>query len=250
MKKTVILLAVAFAAAAGAGQLKIGWGKADVTPSGPTMLQGQKSNRLSTRIIDRLSVTALALEKDGTGVIMFSLDHCGLRTALLKAVRSSICKKIGVKPESIIGFVTHTHTAPKYGGIVPVKDSMKLKLADKKYETLGIGLRGVDIAEVKKQYPDFVEAFTRAVYRGQKWIEKTSADEIAKVIASQFPDSDEVLLTTVVERYRSIGAWKTEPTMTEAAYESLLTIIRAAGVIDEAPEFSSIVDNRFAQAVK
>ncbi|MBQ4624608.1 MAG: ABC transporter substrate-binding protein, partial [Clostridia bacterium] len=71
-----------------------------------------------------------------------------------------------------------------------------------------------------------------------------------KVIASQFPDSDEVLLTTVVERYRSIGAWKTEPTMTEAAYESLLTIIRAAGVIDEAPEFSSIVDNRFAQAVK
>lgn len=157
MKKTVILLAIAFAAAAGAGQLKIGWGKADVTPSGPTMLQGQKSNRLSTRIIDRLSVTALALEKDGTGVIMFSLDHCGLKTTLLKAVRSSICKKIGVKPESIIGFVTHTHTAPKYGGIVPVKDSMKLKLADKKYETLGIGLRGVDIAEVKKQYPDFVD---------------------------------------------------------------------------------------------
>ncbi|MBR6764200.1 MAG: ABC transporter substrate-binding protein [Clostridia bacterium] len=133
-----------------------------------------------------------------------------------------------------------------------------MELAGEGYIVASIGEEGGEVPytcfmtakSVLEQYPDFVEAFTRAVHRGQKWIEKTSADEIAKVIASQFPDSDEVLLTTVVERYRSIGAWKTEPTMTEAAYESLLTIIRAAGVIDEAPEFSSIVDNRFAQAVK
>lgn len=133
-----------------------------------------------------------------------------------------------------------------------------MELAGEGYIVASVGEEGgevpytcfMTVKSVLKKDPDFVEAFTRAVYRGQKWIEKTSADEIAKVIASQFPDSDEALLATVVERYQGIGAWKTEPTMTEEAYENLLTIIRAAGVIEEAPEFSDVVDNRFAQAVK
>ncbi|MBR4865188.1 MAG: ABC transporter substrate-binding protein [Clostridia bacterium] len=133
-----------------------------------------------------------------------------------------------------------------------------MELAGEGYIVAAIGDEGGEVPytcfmtakSVLETDPDFVEAFTRAVYRGQKWIEQTSADEIAKVIAPQFPDSDEALLATVVERYRDIDAWKTEPTMTEEAYENLLTIIRAAGVIDSAPAYTEIVDNSFAQAVK
>ena len=38
-------------------------------------------------------------------------------------------------------------------------------------------------------HPDVVEAFTRAIYKGQQWVESHSAAEIAKVIQPQFADT-------------------------------------------------------------
>ncbi|MBR5742922.1 MAG: ABC transporter substrate-binding protein, partial [Clostridia bacterium] len=73
-------------------------------------------------------------------------------------------------------------------------------------------------------------------------------EEIAVAIAPQFPDSDLALLTRVAARYREIGVWSEDPVMSRNAYENLLEIIREAGVIDRAPDFRDVVDNRFAEA--
>ena len=51
-------------------------------------------------------------------------------------------------------------------------------------------------------HPDVVEAFTRAIYKGQQWVESHSAAEIAKVIQPQFAETDLDTLTTIVERYQ------------------------------------------------
>ena len=96
--------------------------------------------------------------------------------------------------------------------------------------------------------PEFAEAFLRALYRGQKWVAAAEPEEIADVIAPEFPDSDRALLTQVAARYKEIGVWSEDPVMSRNAYENLLEIIREAGVIDRAPYFRDVVDNRFAEA--
>lgn len=93
-----------------------------------------------------------------------------------------------------------------------------------------------------------VEAFVRAVYRGQQYVQTHSPEEIAAAILPSFPDSDLELVTTVVRRYQEIDVWKTEPMMVEADYRRLLAVIREAGIIETAPEMADLVDNSLGEA--
>ena len=93
-------------------ELKIGWGKADVTPKGPCMLGGQMGNRLALEVIDPLTTTALALESGDEKVIIISLDSVSFQPPLMKVVRKRIHEATGVPVLNIIGSATHTHTAP------------------------------------------------------------------------------------------------------------------------------------------
>lgn len=95
--------------------------------------------------------------------------------------------------------------------------------------------------------PELVQNFVNALYKGQQWVDTHSAEEIANAIAPSFPDSDIQLITRVVENYKSINAWKTEPSTLEADFNQLLKVIEQAGNIDKKPEYSKIVDNSFAQ---
>lgn len=96
---------------------------------------------------------------------------------------------------------------------------------------------------------DLIERFTRAIYKGLKWVEEHSAQEIAEVILDQFPDTDVTMLASSVERYKSINAWKSEPTMTEESYNRLQDIMEEAGELDKRAPFDKIVNNTFANKV-
>lgn len=95
--------------------------------------------------------------------------------------------------------------------------------------------------------PELVQNFVNALYKGQQWVNTHSAEEIANAIAPSFPDSDIKLIVKVVENYKSINAWKTEPSTMEADFNQLLKVIEQAGNIDKKPEYSKIVDNTFAK---
>ena len=134
--------------------MKIGWAKVDVTPAGPCMLAGQMYARLATSVLDPLNATVLALESGNEKVIMISLDSVGFRQPVLDAVRNKISKTTGVPPMNIIGFATHTHTAPQCGEVIP-----------KEYWTSNPtmwgsfrGNIGIDIDEIRKKHPDFVDS--------------------------------------------------------------------------------------------
>jgi len=96
---------------------------------------------------------------------------------------------------------------------------------------------------------ELYEAYMRAVYKGQQWVEAHSPAEIAEVIAPQFPDADVTLLTSVAENYKAIGAWKTEPMMYEEDFERMLTIIDSAGQLDQSPGFDQLFDGSIAETV-
>jgi len=101
-----------------AGRLSIGWASVDITPPEPVALCGQFNRRISTRVNDPLSATALALEaRDTNGlldqVVMLSADVVCIRRVDLERVRALVKPRApDLDPAKIILNTTHTHTAP------------------------------------------------------------------------------------------------------------------------------------------
>ena len=135
--------------------IKVGWAKQDITPAGPTFLAGQQFVRLATEVKDQLFTSAMAVESGNEKFIMLSLDATRFSAPLMDRIRKKVSSATGVPEMNIIGFATHTHTAPQYGEVVP-----------KEYwngdfqPTLGIGTgtRGADVESFRKKYPDLVDS--------------------------------------------------------------------------------------------
>ena len=135
--------------------VKIGWAKQDITPAGPTFLGGQHFIRLAFEVKDPLFTSAMAVESGNEKFIMLSLDSTRFSAPLMDKVRKKVSKATGVPEMSIIGFATHTHTAPQYGEVVPKEfwnGGFKPALG------IGSGTVGVDIEEFRKKYPDLVDS--------------------------------------------------------------------------------------------
>lgn len=95
--------------------------------------------------------------------------------------------------------------------------------------------------------PEIIQKFTNAIYKGMLWVESHTAEEVAKSIQSQFPETDLETLTVVVERYRSIGSWAPNPVLTEEGLTKLQDIMIEAGELAEPVPYSEIVTVDFAE---
>ena len=95
--------------------------------------------------------------------------------------------------------------------------------------------------------PEVVQKFTNAIAKGQKWVQEHSDLEVAQAIADQFPDTDLKVLEQVAARYRSIGAWKTEPSMDEEDFSRLMDVMEEAGELSQRVPFADFVTNKFAK---
>lgn len=100
-----------------------------------------------------------------------------------------------------------------------------------------------------KEHPDVVEAFTRAIYKGQQWVESHTSAEIAEVILPQFSESDVETLTTIIERYKAQDTWKTDPTVSEEGFALIQEIMMEGGELAEAIPYDKIVVTEFAEKV-
>lgn len=98
--------------------------------------------------------------------------------------------------------------------------------------------------------PDLIQKFVDALYKGQQWVSNHTPNEIAEAIAPAFPDSDIELITNVVENYKKIDAWKTDPTCKEADFNQLIKVITDAGIEVKNADYNKIVDNSFAEKVQ
>ena len=107
----------------------------------------------------------------------------------------------------------------------------------------------------KKSYieknPDIIQKFTNAIYKGQKWVQEHSAEEIAEAIIDYFPNTDKTLIVTVLNRYKQIDVWNKTPYLSEAGFNLLQTIIKDAGELKQTAPYDKVVNNDFAnKAVK
>lgn len=101
------------------GLLHIGWGEADITPTGSVRLAGQFNERISEYVQSPLAAIALAIETKGQDgqsleqMIWCSLDLVGIYDEFTDQVREEMLRRIpGIPAEKICLNATHTHTAP------------------------------------------------------------------------------------------------------------------------------------------
>lgn len=105
----------------------------------------------------------------------------------------------------------------------------------------------------KKSYieenSEIIEGFTRAIYKGEQFVEQHSANEIAEIIQDFFPDTTVESLTKSVQTYKDIDAWKENPILKEEAFDKLQLIMTEAGELDKKAPYEMIVNNSFAEKV-
>ena len=94
-----------------------------------------------------------------------------------------------------------------------------------------------------------IEGFTRAIYKGEQWVKEHTAKEVAEKIQGFFPDTTIESLSTSVQKYKDIDAWKENPILEEEAFDKLQLIMTEAGELEEKAPYDKIVNNTFAEKV-
>lgn len=97
--------------------------------------------------------------------------------------------------------------------------------------------------------PDVIEGVTRAIYRGQKWVEEHTAKEVAEKIVGFFPDTTIASLEKSVQSYKDIEAWNETPVMKEEGFKKLQEIMKEAGELEKEAPFDNVVNNEYAKKI-
>ena len=102
-----------------------------------------------------------------------------------------------------------------------------------------------------EQNPEIIQGFTNAIYKGQKYVQEHTSAEIAELIKDFFADTDVEMLTTAIQSYMDIDAWKSDPILKEESFDLLQTVMKEAGELEKEADYDKVINNSFAEkAVK
>ncbi len=103
----------------------------------------------------------------------------------------------------------------------------------------------------KKSYieknPEVIQAFTNAIQKGMDYVNSHSAEEIATVIAPQFPESDIKDITKIVDRYKQQDSWKDNTVFTQESFDLLQDILDSSGELSKCVPYKDLVNTEFSE---
>lgn len=100
-------------------------------------------------------------------------------------------------------------------------------------------------------HPEVLQKFTNALQRGMDYVQTHTPEEIAEVIAPQFPETDLDTVTTIVKRYHEQDTWKEDLIFEEESFQLLQDILEDAGELSKRVEYDRLVNTEYAEkAVK
>lgn len=106
----------------------------------------------------------------------------------------------------------------------------------------------------KKSYieahPDVIQSFTDALQKGMDYVNSHTPEEIAKVIAPQFEETELDTITAIVTRYHEQDTWKDNLIFEEDAFTLLQNILEEAGELPERVPYEELVTTDYAEAAK
>lgn len=95
--------------------------------------------------------------------------------------------------------------------------------------------------------PEIIQSFVNGLQKGVEFVRKHTPEEIAAVIAPQFPETDADTLTTIVKRYYDQDTWKENLIFEEKSFELLQDILEGAGELSERAAYEELVTTEFAE---
>lgn len=187
----------------------------------------------------------------------------GRKGGMPEMILEYVLKKNGLDPEkdvTLIQNVDFANTAGAFAGgtgdytveFEPNATSLEQQGTGYVVASLGIESGYVPYTAycAKKSYieknPDIIEHFTKAIYKGQQYVQTHSPKEIAKVIKPQFPETDLDTLTSIVTRYAEQDTYKDNPVFSEESFALLQDILKEAGELSNPVDYSVLVNTDFA----
>ena len=82
------------------------------------------------------------------------------------------------------------------------------------------------------------------------YVQTHTPEEIAKVIAPQFEETDIETLTTIVTRYYEQDTWKDNLIFDEDAFTLLQNILEESGELSKRVPYETLVTTKFAEVAK
>lgn len=94
--------------------------------------------------------------------------------------------------------------------------------------------------------PEILQKFTNALQKGMDFVLTHTPEEIAKVIAPQFKETDLATITTIVKRYHEQDTWKDSLVFEEDSFNLLQDILESAGELEKRAPYTVLVTTEFA----
>ena len=98
-----------------------------------------------------------------------------------------------------------------------------------------------------KEHPDVIQKFTNGLQMGMEFVREHTPEEIAQVIAPQFPETDMETLTTIVKRYHEQDTWKENLIFEKESFELLQDILEDAGELSRRMPYEKLVTVEYAE---
>lgn len=93
-----------------------------------------------------------------------------------------------------------------------------------------------------------IQSFTNAIQKGLDFCSTHTAEEIAAVIAPQFPETDEATIAKIIKRYQSQDTWKNDTIFSEESFSLLTDILHGCGELDSAVPYEDLVITTYSES--
>ena len=98
-----------------------------------------------------------------------------------------------------------------------------------------------------EENPEVMQKFTNALQKGMDYVQNHTPEEIAKVIAPQFSETDLETITTIVKRYHEQDTWKENLIFEQESFELLQDILEDAGELNQRVKYENLVTTEYAE---
>ncbi len=98
-----------------------------------------------------------------------------------------------------------------------------------------------------QENPELIQGFTNALQKGMDYVNSHTPEEIAAVIAPQFPETDVETITAIVTRYHEQDTWKEDLIFEKESFELLQDILESAQELTERVPYEALVTTEFAE---
>ena len=99
-----------------------------------------------------------------------------------------------------------------------------------------------------EEHPEVIQAFTNALQKGMDYVQTHTPEEIAAVIAPQFPETELTTITAIVTRYYEQDTWKSNLIFEQDSFDLIQDILESAGELSERAPYDTLVTTEYAKA--